>query len=403
MNKSVKYIEVMLPFKYEYFKEDEEAGGISITAYGKVLDEIYFLYACYILKDKNMYDNGDYLEIINLLKNNNQNKKVKVSIKIKNNKVIDFKINIKSLSESYNDDRFTKLELLGTKVTKKISQINETEALNKKIVLGSNPKIKKVCNIVCIIMLTLWIILLLISIGFNTATVFNKIILLIITSTLTMVYITIFFNYLNEKIEIENSVITKVSLFNKKKVICNLSDITSFSNNYYNIVVLNNDKKIFDFLKNGRDDNLNFLKYLQNHYKKSFYIDRRLSFIIISTFTYFFLQLIIFVYSELHITYLLFSLALVLATINEKLKKFQITDNKTIIQSSLFYHKKINIADLTKVKIKEVYTGRIPGPIFFDVTGFNNKSKLFKIRLSPEELEQLTIILKTNGIKYYKN
>lgn len=57
----------MLPFEYVHIKEDDELGGISIATSGDILGEMKYCYACYILKDRNMYNNGDYEQIIDLL------------------------------------------------------------------------------------------------------------------------------------------------------------------------------------------------------------------------------------------------------------------------------------------------------------------------------------------------
>lgn len=119
-----EYQEVMLPFQYVYDKEDEESGIIGIEMFGPILGETKYCYACYVLNDKSMYNNGDYEQLIDLLKNNNTNKMVKVKIKIKKNKAKDFELDLKSLVEIYNDNRFDKLELLG-------SGISNTSTTNK--------------------------------------------------------------------------------------------------------------------------------------------------------------------------------------------------------------------------------------------------------------------------------
>lgn len=110
--KKAEIKEIMLPFRSVQLKEDEEAGIIGIEAYGNVLNETKYCYACYELKDKNMYNNGEYEQLIELLKNNG-NKLVKVKFKIKNDKAKNFTIDISSLVEIYNDERFNNLELLG--------------------------------------------------------------------------------------------------------------------------------------------------------------------------------------------------------------------------------------------------------------------------------------------------
>lgn len=108
-----EYKDVTMPFKYVESKEDIEGGCISIVAFGNVLGQMKYCYASYCLKEKAMYNNGDYEQIINLLKNNNNNKEVKVKIIIKNDKAKDFKIDLASLADIYNDERFNKLDLAG--------------------------------------------------------------------------------------------------------------------------------------------------------------------------------------------------------------------------------------------------------------------------------------------------
>lgn len=82
--KKKEYKEVMLPFKYVYMEEDDNT-FIGIEAFGSILGETKYCYASYVLKDTNMYDNGDYEDIVSMLKNDNSDKMVKVKIKIKNN------------------------------------------------------------------------------------------------------------------------------------------------------------------------------------------------------------------------------------------------------------------------------------------------------------------------------
>ena len=59
-----------------------------------------------------MYKNGDFEQMIELLKNS-KDKTVKVIIKLKKGVPKDFKIDVNSLAEVYCDERFTALSLLG--------------------------------------------------------------------------------------------------------------------------------------------------------------------------------------------------------------------------------------------------------------------------------------------------
>ena len=107
-----EYKEIMLPFRYINDPEDLEAGIISIEAYGHVFREQKYCYASYNLDNPNMYENGDYEEMIKLLKVSD-GKMVKVIIKVKKGMPKDFKIDVNSLVEEYNDERFKALELGG--------------------------------------------------------------------------------------------------------------------------------------------------------------------------------------------------------------------------------------------------------------------------------------------------
>ena len=62
-----EYKKIELPFYYIREKEDIEAGGFSIEAYGEINGQTQYFYASFILSDCRMYDNGDYNEMINIL------------------------------------------------------------------------------------------------------------------------------------------------------------------------------------------------------------------------------------------------------------------------------------------------------------------------------------------------
>lgn len=106
------YEEIRLPFRFVDVPEDQELWQINIEAYGNILGKNKYCYAWYDLKKSNMRRNGDYEQMIALLKNSTD-KTVKVTIKIKKGKPKDFKLDVNSLAEAYNDERFKSLALLG--------------------------------------------------------------------------------------------------------------------------------------------------------------------------------------------------------------------------------------------------------------------------------------------------
>ena len=106
------YEEISLPFRLVNVPTDLELGFINIEAYGNVFGKTKYCYAWYKLNNAKMYDNGDFEQIIELLKSSTD-KTVKVIIKLKKGVPKDFKIDVNSLAEVYNDDRFKSLSLLG--------------------------------------------------------------------------------------------------------------------------------------------------------------------------------------------------------------------------------------------------------------------------------------------------
>ncbi len=103
------YEELMLPFRYIEISDDLKLRQINIEAYGNVFGKNKYCYAWYELKTRN---SNDFNDVIELLKNS-AGKKVKVVIKLKKGIAKDFKLDIDSLSEAYNDERFKLLSLLG--------------------------------------------------------------------------------------------------------------------------------------------------------------------------------------------------------------------------------------------------------------------------------------------------
>lgn len=105
------YEEIKLPFRYIDVSADRELGLINIEAYGNVFGKNKYCYACYELKNAKMYDNGDFEQMIGLLKSPTY-KTLKVIIKLKNGVPKDFKIDVNSLAEVYCDERFKALSLV---------------------------------------------------------------------------------------------------------------------------------------------------------------------------------------------------------------------------------------------------------------------------------------------------
>lgn len=116
-----EYKEIFLPFKYEreepkiselqggkysYAKNEIYRGSIGIEAYGNIFGENKYCYSLYSADEK-IID-----EIVNSLKNN-PDKTIKVILKIKKGKLKDFKIDLGSLAEVCNNEKFKSLELIG--------------------------------------------------------------------------------------------------------------------------------------------------------------------------------------------------------------------------------------------------------------------------------------------------
>lgn len=104
--------EIRLPFRFIEIPDDLECGIINIEAYGNTFGKKKYCYAYYELKYSKMYHNGEFEQMVKLLKNS-ANKTVKVIIKVKKGIPKDFKLDINSLVEVYNDERFKSLSLLG--------------------------------------------------------------------------------------------------------------------------------------------------------------------------------------------------------------------------------------------------------------------------------------------------
>lgn len=106
-------------------KEDIEAGGITIEAYGEIDGEMKFLSATFVLSDLKMYDRNDYKDMIKVLEET-KDKKVIVNLKYKKGRLIGFNLDGESLAKNLNDERFDKIEIL-------ITGIDDKSAANKGV------------------------------------------------------------------------------------------------------------------------------------------------------------------------------------------------------------------------------------------------------------------------------
>lgn len=384
MKKTNKNLELMLPFEFLQTTEEYEARVINIRFSGEVLGEYKVGDALYDLKDPKMYSNGDYEQIVDMLKNN-ENKKIRVLFKTKEGKAIDFKIDLDSLVSIYNDDRLANLELLSCGLNEIISS---EKVLNKKIVLGPNKITRTVLNIAT------WIIVILVFL-LNLVCLFD-IYLFIVICPLSIIFLVTFCNYLYTRIEIENSIITKTNLFNRRKVLGNMSLITSYTINLLNIIVFSNNKKIFSFNPVG-EDNFSFREYLKNNYEFSICVFGNK---VLSYFCYGFGILFMVMMGNFNLLGVIF----LCIGLDESLKEFQIIGDM-ITYKRLFVNKKINLSSLNEIKYyKEVGYGRYRGRNCYDIIGYDdNGAKSFKIKeVTPETLEHLINTSKKYGIKVRK-
>lgn len=290
--------------------------------------------------------------------------------------------------------------------TKKINKniiINEFNE-NKKIVLGFNEKDKKVFNILKNIIIILIGILLLIINNFFDGILLNIVFIDIICIILYLLLILSTLYIKNQKIEIDNSIIIKTNLFNNRRVIGNISEITSFCASITDVIVLKNNKKYFSFQIHGGSDNYDYYSYLKNNYNNSIYIKGTKNIAIIM---YLFSIIIITVVLISKLDIILFGLIsflLFLYGLDENIKEFLIF-NKQIIYKRLFVKKTFNLVDLTRLEYKKnIGYGRYR-PIFttYTITGYNYVSKCFKIdNVIPENLKIIKDLVKEYDIKIIK-
>ena len=120
-----EYKKEELPFCYIKNKEDIEAGGITIEAYGEIDGEMKFLSATFVLSDLKMYDRNDYEDMIRVIEET-KNKKVSLDLRYKKERLVGFKLDSESLAKNLNDERFNKIEIL-------ITGIDDKSAANRGV------------------------------------------------------------------------------------------------------------------------------------------------------------------------------------------------------------------------------------------------------------------------------
>lgn len=98
--------------EFSDYEPDDEKCLIDIEAYGNIDGEMKYCYSSFSLKKQEMYENGDFESMLNLLRTP-ENKTVLVKLKYKKGIVKDFRLMLDSLAKAYNDERFLQLELTG--------------------------------------------------------------------------------------------------------------------------------------------------------------------------------------------------------------------------------------------------------------------------------------------------
>ena len=112
---NIDYKTVGLPFILDDFSiqvGDDKRSSIDIEAYGIIDGKMRYFYAGYVLKNQEMYENGDFENMLGLLRTS-ENKHVNIEMKYKNGTLKDFSLSLESLAKAYDDERFLQLELIG--------------------------------------------------------------------------------------------------------------------------------------------------------------------------------------------------------------------------------------------------------------------------------------------------
>lgn len=278
------------------------------------------------------------------------------------------------------------------------NQYNENidNLLDNKLIIGVKENERKACNIIlCIVSFFMLLIFIVLLLSKNI----EAIIFFIMFGIILLI-----FNYCNEKIIIENSKVSKISMFKRKKELGSMFDITSISNNKYCVTVLKNNQIFFSFNIHGRDDNIRLYNYLKSKYCHSIIIiGSKIMGIGSCVFGVFgimlFLGCIYKGYINLKdLILFIFGIFFIIYGINECKKKFQVIDDK-IVYKKLFTNKIYNISDLTKIELKKSYYARNLYNIH-EIVGYIGNKKVFKIvGFIPQNIK----LLKEKVKKYNSN
>lgn len=283
---------------------------------------------------------------------------------------------------------------------------------DKKINLGLTNEYKKSCKQGAIFFSIPSIILLLVCI-FVDLDVWGK----IITYFFFFLSVIVTFYYLlsiNIKVEIENGVITKTNCFKIKKIIGNLSDITSFSTfNDKAIVYKENYKKMFSFRYKISKTHKEFYQYLLDNHNTTIPIYRckpicvfiYLAFLLCSIFIYAYLYLI----SPYLLILLIFIPISLLFLIYKLYKPCIIITDKELICNLFFKKLSISLNDITKIKLQIIrrFARTDRSSVnqtykYYHFIVFNKSKKLLKVRnVAIDDINRIVDKVKPYNIKIY--
>lgn len=216
---------------------------------------------------------------------------------------------------------------------------------DKKLVLGPNKVdiiVIKICMYIMIgITLILWIL-------FNIF--FDNNLLIKYAINIIFLFINGIHFYLlyicSTQIIIDKNIIIKKIIFNRNKILCNIKDITAFSENYSYIIALKDNNKLLSFPYNGIN-NSEFQEYLEKNCDVKAYFEGQKYLEIV----YLYLAVIIFIICAISgIVYIGFLLMTILlyCSVKEN-RKFVIFNEDGLIYRKIFSIKKENISNLKKI------------------------------------------------------
>lgn len=275
--------------------------------------------------------------------------------------------------------------------------------LQRKIILGTDEKTKKYIKpLIFLILFLSLIVFIMVNLFFDRGLVLKIIFNISFVIYLFLILFTIL-SLSYQKIEIENSIITKINLFNKKKVIGNISQITSFCESSTDVFVLKNNDRFFSFQIFGRSDNSEFYDFLKNNYHDSIFIKgtKMVEIILYMFSVLIFVLLLLENYKNYNFVFIPIVFILLFIGLDEKVKKLQIVGDE-IIYRRLFIERKIKLCDLVKIEYRKNRGFGRYIPIFtsYTITGFNDVSKCFKVNnITENNLKTIKDISKKYNIK----